>query len=174
MRQILPDIYLIEGLRVAHVYVLISEEGLTLIDSGTPGETAKIAAQIEKAGYELSDVRAIVVTHAHSDHTGTLTELVRRSGAQVLAHRDEVDYLERTASLPYKAFVQRLLFGLSERVVFRFEPSYSSCPAVPRTKMSTNWATTSSAGICASGVPSSRPWLMAKANSMPKKACAAI
>jgi glyoxylase-like metal-dependent hydrolase (beta-lactamase superfamily II) len=123
MRQVLSDIYLIEGLRVAHVYVLTSEEGLTLIDSGTPGEAEKIVKQIEEGGYALSDVRAIVMTHAHSDHTGCVAELARRSGAQVLAHRDEVPYLERTASLPYKAFAQRLLFGLTERLIFRFEPS---------------------------------------------------
>lgn len=122
MRQILPDIYLIEGLRTAHVYVLASDEGLTLIDSGTPGEVDKIVKQIEEEGYALSDIRAIVVTHAHSDHTGALAELARRSGAQVLAHRDEVPYLEQTASLPYKTFVQRLVFGLSERVMSRFEP----------------------------------------------------
>jgi glyoxylase-like metal-dependent hydrolase (beta-lactamase superfamily II) len=122
MRQVLPNIYLVEGLRVAHVYVLASGEELTLIDGGTPGEADKIAKQIEVGGYTLSDIRAIVATHAHSDHTGALAELARRSGAQVLAHRDEVAYLERTASLPYRAFLQRLLFGVSERVVFRFEP----------------------------------------------------
>jgi glyoxylase-like metal-dependent hydrolase (beta-lactamase superfamily II) len=122
MRQVLPDIYLLEGLRVAHVYVLVSEDGLTLIDSGMPGEADKIVKQIEEAGYALSDIRAIVMTHAHSDHTGCMAELARRSGAQVLAHRDEADYLEQTASLPYKTFMQRLIFGLSERMMSRFEP----------------------------------------------------
>jgi glyoxylase-like metal-dependent hydrolase (beta-lactamase superfamily II) len=122
MRQVLPNIYLVEGLRAAHVYVLASEEGLTLIDSGTAGEVDKIVKQIEKVGYTLSDIRAIVVTHAHSDHTGCVAELARRSGLQVLAHRDEVPYLERTSSLPYRTLLQRLLFGMSERVVFRFGP----------------------------------------------------
>ena len=122
MRQIVPGVYLVEGLRTAHVYLLASEDGLTLIDGATPGEAGKIATQIEEAGYTLSEIRAIVVTHAHSDHTGCVAELARRSGAQVLAHQDDAPYLERTASLPYTAFLQRLVFGLSERVIFRFEP----------------------------------------------------
>jgi glyoxylase-like metal-dependent hydrolase (beta-lactamase superfamily II) len=122
MRQIAQDIYLIEGLRAAHVYLLVGEDGLTLIDGGTPGEIEKIVAQIEEVGYTVSDVRTIVVTHAHSDHVGALAELARRSGAQVLAHQDDVAYLERKSTLPYTGVLQRLLFGLSERLIFNFEP----------------------------------------------------
>jgi hypothetical protein len=40
--------------------------------------------------------------------------------------------------------------------------------------MSTNCSTTALGGICAAGVPSNTPWLMAKAKSMPKNAWAAI
>ena len=97
MRQIVDDIHLIEGVGPAHVYLLVSDDGLTLVDSGTPGAADKIAAQLEEGGYALSDVRAIVSTHAHSDRTGALAELARRSGAQVLAHQDEVVYLELIA-----------------------------------------------------------------------------
>jgi glyoxylase-like metal-dependent hydrolase (beta-lactamase superfamily II) len=62
------------------------------------------------------------VTHAHGDHAGCVAELARHTGAQVLAHRDAVPYLERTASLPYTTFLQRLVFWLSERVMSKFEP----------------------------------------------------
>ena len=37
MRQVVPGVYLVEGIRGAHVYLLTSDEGLTLIDSGMPG-----------------------------------------------------------------------------------------------------------------------------------------
>jgi glyoxylase-like metal-dependent hydrolase (beta-lactamase superfamily II) len=121
MQQILPNVYLLEGVRGANVYLLASEAGLTLIDSGNPGGTKNIVDQIE-AQYILSDLHAIVVTHAHSDHTGCVADLARRSGARVLAHRDDVAYCGRTATLPYKNVIQQLLFGLTERVIFRFEP----------------------------------------------------
>jgi glyoxylase-like metal-dependent hydrolase (beta-lactamase superfamily II) len=122
MRQIVHDVYMLEGLRGAHVFLLVSEDGLTIIDSATPGGTDQIEAQLKEGGYVLADVRSIVVTHAHSDHIGALAELAHRSGAQVLAHHDEVVYLERESTLPYTGLVQRLIFGLSERVIFGFEP----------------------------------------------------
>jgi glyoxylase-like metal-dependent hydrolase (beta-lactamase superfamily II) len=121
MRQIVQDIYMLEGLRGAHVFLLVAENGLTVVDSATTGGTDQIEAQLKEGGYALSDVRSIVVTHAHSDHTGALAELARRSGAQVLAHQDEVPYLEGKSSLPYAGLFQRLLFGLGERVMFNFE-----------------------------------------------------
>jgi len=56
------------------------------------------------------------LTHCHVDHTGSAAELVRRSGARVLAHRDEVPYIEKTESLPASSFVRRLLDWVSDRV----------------------------------------------------------
>lgn len=122
MRQIVPDVYLIEGLRITQVYALISDEGLTLIDAGFPGEADRIAAQLAEGGYVLSDVQGIVVTHGHGDHTGSLAELARRSGARVLAHQDEVPYVEQTATMPTGSFAQRLAGWLGAVGMFRAEP----------------------------------------------------
>jgi glyoxylase-like metal-dependent hydrolase (beta-lactamase superfamily II) len=116
MRQVVPDVYLIEGLRASQVYVLVSEEGLTLVDSGSPGEATRIVSQLEEGGYTLSDLRVIVLTHCHFDHTGSAAELARRSGARVLAHRDEVPYIEKTEALPASSFARRLLDWVSDRV----------------------------------------------------------
>jgi glyoxylase-like metal-dependent hydrolase (beta-lactamase superfamily II) len=116
MRQIVPDVYLIEGLRTAHAYLLAQEDGFMLVDAGTPGELAQITAQLAEGGCSLADIKAIVLTHCHSDHTGNLAELARRSGAQVLAHQEEVPYIERTAALPVPSVLQRILFWLMDRV----------------------------------------------------------
>jgi glyoxylase-like metal-dependent hydrolase (beta-lactamase superfamily II) len=115
MRQIVPDVYLIEGLRASHVYLLVSKGGLTLVDTGSPGEAARIVSELEEGGYALSDLRAIVLTHCHADHTGSAAELARRSGARVLAHRDEVPYIEKIEALPASSFVRRLLDWVSDR-----------------------------------------------------------
>lgn len=61
MRRIVPDVYVMEGLRGGrgHVYLLASEGGLTLVDSGMAGVADQIVAQLEEEGYALSDLRNV-------------------------------------------------------------------------------------------------------------------
>ena len=115
MRQITPDIYLIEGLRVSNVYLLVAPEGLTLVDTGIAGEAGKIGKELAQAGYAVKDLRQVVITHAHNDHTGSLAEILRLSGAKVLAHKDEVPYLAHTAPMPPGSRLQGVLFWLSDK-----------------------------------------------------------
>jgi glyoxylase-like metal-dependent hydrolase (beta-lactamase superfamily II) len=117
MRQITPDIFLLEGLRTSNVYLLVSPEGLTLVDTGMTGEAKKIASQLERAGYALADLRQVVITHAHPDHTGSAAEIVRQSSAKILAHKDEAPYLAGIASLPPGSWLQAFLFRLSAMVM---------------------------------------------------------
>ena len=117
MRPITPNIFLLEGLGIANVYLLASPEGLTLVDCGVPGEAGKIAGQIKKAGYAIADLRQVIITHAHNDHTGSLKEIISLSGAKVLAHQDEVPFLARTAKILPGSRLQRFLFWLSARLM---------------------------------------------------------
>jgi glyoxylase-like metal-dependent hydrolase (beta-lactamase superfamily II) len=119
MRQIFPDLFMLEGLRLSNVYLLSSPEGLTLVDTGLMGEAGKITDQLAKAGYAIADLRQIVITHAHSDHTGCAAELVRLSGAKVLAHKDEVAYLSYTAFMPRRSRLQGFFLFMSEKVMPR-------------------------------------------------------
>jgi glyoxylase-like metal-dependent hydrolase (beta-lactamase superfamily II) len=117
MQKITPDIFLIEGLRAANVYLLVAPEGLTLVDTGMRGEARKITTQLAQAGYAMKDLRQVAITHAHPDHTGSAIEIVRQSGAKILAYKDEVPYLEGTASLPPGSWLQRVFSRLSEMVM---------------------------------------------------------
>jgi len=70
-----------------------------LVDSGTAGNLAKIVAQLERGGINLRDIGLVVVSHAHPDHTGSLTAVVQATGARVAAHRLETEHL-RTGMQP--------------------------------------------------------------------------
>lgn len=117
MKQIAPGVYLLEGLRSSNVYALSLREGCALIDSGLSGTVDKIVWQLKDRGYALSDLRAVVLTHAHGDHTGNAAELARRSGAQILAHRAEVSYIEGADTLPAASLFQRVLMWIENRVL---------------------------------------------------------
>jgi glyoxylase-like metal-dependent hydrolase (beta-lactamase superfamily II) len=124
MRPVVPDVFLIEGLRGANVYLLVSGDRLTLVDSGMATDAEPIAAELQGAGYPPPELDSVLLTHAHGDHTGGAVALARLSGAQVVAHRDEVPYVEGSRSVPADSPIQRALNWLSDRVMFRG----SRCP----------------------------------------------
>jgi glyoxylase-like metal-dependent hydrolase (beta-lactamase superfamily II) len=122
MRHIAPDVYLLEGLRGSNIYFLNSKDGYTLIDSGLPNQTNRIAAQLHEAGYALSQLRSLVLTHGHGDHVGSAAELAHRSGAQVMAHRQDIPYIEQTQPLPFSSWLKHLMLRFADRVLFRQPP----------------------------------------------------
>src|SRR5215211_7685144 len=56
---------------------LIAEDPLTIIDTGPKTKEASEAlrAGLRKAGFLVSDIRRIVLTHAHEDHCGLARSL---------------------------------------------------------------------------------------------------
>jgi metallo-beta-lactamase class B len=65
--------------------LITSKQGHILIDGGLPQSAPLIAANIEKAGFHLKDVKLILNSHTHYDHAGGIAALQRASGAQVAA-----------------------------------------------------------------------------------------
>ena len=115
MRQVVPDVYLLKGVQGCNIYLLAGAGGLTLLDTGWAGQADAIVGQLQEGGHALADLRAIVLTHSHPDHAGSVAELAARSGAQVLAHRDEIPFIEGKESLPSASRLLRLLTWMSER-----------------------------------------------------------
>jgi metallo-beta-lactamase class B len=66
-------------------YLIETEDGLILIDGGYASTAPQIIANIEALGFEMSDVRIILNTHAHFDHAAGLAALRAASGAPVYA-----------------------------------------------------------------------------------------
>lgn len=118
MRQILPDVYVMEGLGV-NVYLLVSSSGLTLVDSGVARKVDGIISQLQEAGFALSGLNEIILTHWHGDHAGGAEALARRSCSRVLAHKDETPSIERTASIPSAHLIQRMLNWLAENILLK-------------------------------------------------------
>jgi glyoxylase-like metal-dependent hydrolase (beta-lactamase superfamily II) len=75
---------------------LIKEDPLTLIDVGpkTPEAARVLREKLGREGVKFSDVRRIVLTHAHEDHCG-MTKQIRdeAKNAEVLIHEWETGHL---------------------------------------------------------------------------------
>jgi len=78
----------------ANVYLIESDIGLILVDTGFRGNTWKVLRAIRQLGYKPSDLSMIVLTHAHFDHFGGAATLKDRTGAQVAGHSADVKYFE--------------------------------------------------------------------------------
>ena len=89
-----------DGLRAVNVYVLETDDGLTLIDGGWAVEESRslLERSLAEAGHALSDIRRFLVTHVHRDHYTQAVVVRREVGAHVslgLGDRPTLDLLHR-------------------------------------------------------------------------------
>ena len=70
------------GLSVALIH---TRDGLILIDGALPQSVAAIEEHILELGFRVEDIKFILNTEAHFDHSGGIAALARDSGAQVIA-----------------------------------------------------------------------------------------
>jgi glyoxylase-like metal-dependent hydrolase (beta-lactamase superfamily II) len=80
---------------LANIYLIESDAGLILIDTGLRGNTWKIIRAIKQLGYKPADLSLILLTHAHLDHFGCAAPLKNQTGAKVAGHRADVAFFER-------------------------------------------------------------------------------
>jgi metallo-beta-lactamase class B len=65
--------------------LVTAPDGHVLLDSGMTDAAPLVAANIERLGFRLSDVKWLLSSHEHLDHVGATAELKRLTGAQVVA-----------------------------------------------------------------------------------------
>lgn len=98
----------------ANVTLLPNGKNSILVDTGVRGSMKKLQILFREAGVAAEDIRLIILTHTHYDHTGNLQKLVKLSGAKVLVHKNEFENL-KTGFTPipdgqgrYSGFITRL------------------------------------------------------------------
>jgi metallo-beta-lactamase class B len=64
-------------------YVITTDAGHILINTGFAETVPQIKAGVEQLGFDLDDVEILLATHAHFDHVAGLAELKRLTGAQM-------------------------------------------------------------------------------------------
>lgn len=117
-QQVVPGLYLI-NLGFVNAYLLEGKDGLTLVDTGIPGSTEKILDAVRSLGKQPADVKHILVTHLHGDHTGSLAALKHATGAPAYMHPlDAALVRQGQSSRPFQpapGVFNKLLTAMMER-----------------------------------------------------------
>ena len=75
-------------------YLFTGPKGHVLLDGATPQGAPIIEANIAKLGFKLSDVKILLNSHAHFDHSGGLAQLKKDTGAQLAVMDGDVSAIE--------------------------------------------------------------------------------
>jgi glyoxylase-like metal-dependent hydrolase (beta-lactamase superfamily II) len=108
-------------------HLLVDESGVVLLDTGFPGDSARIRHRMEQLGFSARDLRAIVLTHGHIDHAGNAIWAQAWSDAPIYAHAADQRHLNGT--YPYRGLAR--VCGALEmvaRTVTRYQPPKINLP----------------------------------------------
>jgi glyoxylase-like metal-dependent hydrolase (beta-lactamase superfamily II) len=88
-RDVAEGVHMVEDSYV-NWYLIEDGRRLTLVDAGTPAGWGRLQDALSALGRALSDVKALLVTHAHYDHVGFAERARRRLGIPVWLHENDV------------------------------------------------------------------------------------
>ena len=79
--QVAPGVHRL-GDHSINFYLIEGPDGLILIDSGVPAFLEQLRGLLTGLGRSLADIRAVLLTHGHLDHTG-LAHTLQEAGAAI-------------------------------------------------------------------------------------------
>jgi len=75
-------------------YLIVTSAGDILINSNLESSVAQIRHSVEELGFKFTDIRILLISHAHFDHDAGSAELKRQSGARYMVMDDDVPVVE--------------------------------------------------------------------------------
>ncbi len=115
IKQIVPGVYAV-SLGPVNAFLLDVNHELTLIDTGIPGSSGKILEAVQSLGRRPEDVKQILVTHCHTDHSGSLAALKKATGAPAVMHPLDAALVRKGETIrpvkPAPGLLNSLIFNL--------------------------------------------------------------
>lgn len=91
--HVMDNVYYV-GTEGLSAFLFTTPAGHILLDGATPQGAPMIEANIAKLGFKVSDVKILLNSHAHFDHSGGLAQLKEDTGATLYAMEGDVSALE--------------------------------------------------------------------------------
>ena len=76
-------------------YLITTPEGHILINSSLGGSVPLIRDSIEKLGFKFTDVKILLISHAHSDHCAGSAEVIKQTKAQYFVMDEDATAVEK-------------------------------------------------------------------------------
>lgn len=92
-------------------YLWQEPDGVTLVDTGWPGDAGLIAEALAMLGLRRLHVKRVVLTHFHEDHCGSAAEIADWADVEVIAGADDAPYIrgDEPGPLPVLTDAERTL-----------------------------------------------------------------
>ena len=90
--KIIGNVYFV-GTGKASSHLIDTGKGLILIDTGYEETADVVAESIKELGFDVRDVKYILHSHGHGDHTDGTPKLLELSGAETFLGKEDVKYL---------------------------------------------------------------------------------
>jgi glyoxylase-like metal-dependent hydrolase (beta-lactamase superfamily II) len=74
------------GNDIVAVHLIVTDEGITVIDAGLSGHWRELTAELAALGRSVGDIRGVILTHGDTDHIGFAERLRRDHGVPVYVH----------------------------------------------------------------------------------------
>jgi glyoxylase-like metal-dependent hydrolase (beta-lactamase superfamily II) len=74
--------------------LIVNGSNSIIIDTGVRGYFHHFKTQLKQFNLKPTDIKLIILTHTHYDHTGNLRPLAELTGAKVLVHKNEFENLK--------------------------------------------------------------------------------
>ena len=91
--RIIGNVYYVGASDVTS-FLIVTSAGDIVLDGGLAQTAPQVEANIRTLGFQVSDVKILLNSHAHFDHAGGLAELKKNSGAQLVAMDGDAALLE--------------------------------------------------------------------------------
>lgn len=80
--RIADNLFWVGVKRMAPSHLVVTDVGLVLVDTGSDDTVDELIQNVESLGFDIRDVKHIVHSHGHYDHTGATAKIVSLSGAK--------------------------------------------------------------------------------------------
>ncbi|MBQ9911380.1 MAG: MBL fold metallo-hydrolase [Lachnospiraceae bacterium] len=91
--QVSPQTYYVSGQKWVGAYLIDTGEGLILLDTGIAESVYLLLDSIYQLGYQPSDIKMILISHAHLDHFGGAAALKALTGAPLYMSREDERFM---------------------------------------------------------------------------------